>query len=278
MIVRLAAIGALGILVLLAPTSVNGLIGTQTARAEGEASPWQTTVASGKAPSHPVKATKRPASASPPSVAASGQEAPKDPSHDGTVRTDAAQRTGLAHQLGVAVPGPIETGSVERPQENASATSAALVQPVATKDGPTGLPAAAKHFCVNIKPQVEELRTALQRKKMMQAEVELQKRITQLEERISEYKEWMGRRQEFINKVQDSLVKIYSKMRPEAVAQQLPSLDLETAAAVLLKLEPRTASAILNDTDPKLAATLASLISSSAQPAGESEKSNAPTP
>jgi len=256
MIVRARTMCALGVLVLLGHGTLDWPGGIQTARADSDTTPWQTTVASGKDRSRPAKASKRNA--------------------DGEAHQGGPTRAGLARQSGVAVTAPIETGSVERTQGPAS--DAPVLQPVATKAVSPGLPDAAKRFCINIKPQVEELRTALQKKKLMQAEEELQKRITQLETRIREYKEWMERRQDFVNKVQDSLVKIYSKMRPEAVAQQLPSLDQETAAAVLLKLEPRTASAILNDTEPKLAATLASIISNSAQPTAEPDKSNAATP
>ncbi len=278
MTVRAGVKGVLGMLVLLAPGLAEFPGGIQTARAESESTPWQTTVAASKIRSRPVKNGKHPASASPLPLTAGSRARPKPSLPDGTAREGAPGGTSFARQMGIATALPIETGSVEGAQEKPAAAPASLPQPVAAKDTPPGLGDSARRFCLNIKPQVEELRTALQKKKLMQAEAELQKRITQLEARIGEYKEWMERRQDFINKVQDSLVKIYSKMRPEAVAQQLPSLDLETAAAVLLKLEPRTASAILNDTDPKLAATLASIISSSAKPSVEPEKTSAQTP
>lgn len=162
----------------------------------------------------------------------------------------------------------IETGTIAATTSEAGrvtppAQAPAVAAPPAAKPvDPTSL---AGKFCLNIKPQVEEFRLALQKKTLADVEAEIEKRITALDSRIQEYKEWVARRDEFAGKAQDSLVKIYSKMKPDAAAQQLAAIDVETAAAVLLKLDPRVSSAILNDMEPKLAATLASTIAGAAR-------------
>ena len=56
------------------------------------------------------------------------------------------------------------------------------------------------------------------------------------------------------------MVDIYAKMKPDAAASQLASIDREMAASVLTKLKSRTASAILSEMPPDVASELAALI------------------
>lgn len=169
-----------------------------------------------------------------------------------------------------ALPAPrsseIETGSVDGVNAVVTRSPAdPATVPIFDAAGPTDKSSTVGRFCINIKPQVEEMRIAFQKKSLAEVEVELEKRISLLDAKIKEYRQWQERRQEFSSKAHDALVKIYTKMRPDAAAQQLAVADIETAAAVVLKLDPRVSSAILNDMDPKLAAALASTIAGAAR-------------
>jgi flagellar motility protein MotE (MotC chaperone) len=96
-------------------------------------------------------------------------------------------------------------------------------------------------------------------------EQEIAKRIAQLEEKTAEYRKWLARRDEFSEKANDTLLRIYTRMRPDAAAAQISELDEETAAALLTKFEGRTASLILNEMDAAKAARLSSVISGAAK-------------
>jgi flagellar motility protein MotE (MotC chaperone) len=56
-------------------------------------------------------------------------------------------------------------------------------------------------------------------------------------------------------------VGFYTRMRPDAAALQLATLDEEMAAAVVMKLETKVASQIMGEMDPERAAKIASIIS-----------------
>lgn len=196
-----------------------------------------------------------------------------------TVRGSGAKAAGIRSKMPISGsrqhprdPG-IETGSVEV-INSVSSQGTAPIAPVSSTvpAGPLDASSTAGRFCLNIKPQVEEMRIVFQKKTLFEIEAELDKRLKLLELKITEYKQWLQRRQDFSSKAQDALVKIYAKMRPDAAAQQLASADTETAAALLMKLDPRVASAILNDMEPKLAATLAAVITGAAQTKNDADK------
>lgn len=121
--------------------------------------------------------------------------------------------------------------------------------------------AAAKHYCVNIADAAADARFAWQKKVLTDLGQELDKRVTLLEAKTAEYQKWLTRRDEFVKRAQETLVVIYSRMKPDAAAQQLTAMDEETAAAVIIQLDPRTASTILNEMEPAQAARLTSTIS-----------------
>jgi flagellar motility protein MotE (MotC chaperone) len=121
--------------------------------------------------------------------------------------------------------------------------------------------AAAKQYCVNIADAAADARFAWQRKVLTDLGQELDKRVTLLEAKTAEYQKWLTRRDEFVKRAQETLVVIYSRMKPDAAAQQLTAMDEETAAAVIIQLDPRTASTILNEMEPAQAARLTSTIS-----------------
>jgi flagellar motility protein MotE (MotC chaperone) len=112
-------------------------------------------------------------------------------------------------------------------------------------------------FCSNIADQALDARVAWQQKELEATESKLKLRIAELEAKRAEYEEWLKLREEFLKKAEDSVVEIYSRMNPEAAAQQIASMADDTAAAVLAKLRVRVASAILNEMEPARGAHLA---------------------
>ncbi|MGI9405709.1 MAG: MotE family protein, partial [Hyphomicrobiaceae bacterium] len=146
----------------------------------------------------------------------------------------------------------------------ASKTKKKMMPPKASPVRPAAETLAEK-YCVNISDAATDARMAWQAQTIKGMSKKLDKKIEQLEVRTQEYKKWLARREAFINKATTSLIEIYAKMRPDAAAIQLTTLDVETASAILTKLKARTSSAILAEMDPKHAAKLASVIAGSAK-------------
>lgn len=112
-------------------------------------------------------------------------------------------------------------------------------------------------FCTNITDQALDARVAWQQKELEATETKLKQRIAELEAKRAEYEEWLKLRDDFLRKAEENVVEIYSRMNPEAAAQQIASMADDTAAAVLAKLKVRVASAILNEMEPARGAHLA---------------------
>lgn len=112
-------------------------------------------------------------------------------------------------------------------------------------------------FCTNIADAALDARVAWQQKELEAAEAKLRQRITELEAKRAEYEQWLKLREDFLKKAEDNVVEIYSRMNPDAAAQQIASMADDTAAAVLAKLRVRSASAILNEMEPSRGAHLA---------------------
>lgn len=121
----------------------------------------------------------------------------------------------------------------------------------------------ADDYCANIANPAADARFAWQKKTLTDLETEISKRIALLEEKTAEYQTWLARRDDFSRKANETVLRIYTRMRPDAAAVQLAALDEETAAAVLTKLEPRNASLILNEMESKQAVRLTAIISGS---------------
>jgi flagellar motility protein MotE (MotC chaperone) len=115
----------------------------------------------------------------------------------------------------------------------------------------------ASRFCTNIADAALDARVAWQQKELEASEAKLKQRIAELEAKRDEYEKWLKLREDFLRKAEDSVVEIYSRMNPEAAAQQIASMADDTAAAVLAKLRVRSASAILNEMEPARGAHLA---------------------
>jgi flagellar motility protein MotE (MotC chaperone) len=135
----------------------------------------------------------------------------------------------------------------------------------AIETGSTTKSARAEEYCTNIADAAADARFAWQKKVLTDIEQEIAKRIAQLEEKTAEYRKWLARRDEFSHKANETLLRIYTRMRPDAAAAQISELDEETAAALLTKFEGRTASLILNEMDVGKAARLSSIISGAAK-------------
>ena len=58
----------------------------------------------------------------------------------------------------------------------------------------------------------------------------------------------------------DSLVRVISKMKPSAAADQLALVDDYVAASLILKLNPRVSSAIMNELPASKAANLTNIL------------------
>lgn len=123
----------------------------------------------------------------------------------------------------------------------------------------------AEKYCVNIADSALDARYALQKKSLIELQQQLDKRIELLQAKTAEYQKWVARRDEFSNKANEGLVKIYTKMQPDAAAAQLAAMDEETAAALLAKIDPRNASVILNEMPAAKAATLTATIAGAAR-------------
>ena len=70
-------------------------------------------------------------------------------------------------------------------------------------------------------------------------------------------REWMARREAAMSKASEAVVTIYGRMKPEAAAAQIASMDEDVAIAILDKLNAKSASAILNEMDSQIAARMA---------------------
>jgi flagellar motility protein MotE (MotC chaperone) len=139
----------------------------------------------------------------------------------------------------------------------------------------------AERYCRNIADLAKEAKFAWQVKTIGELEDALALRTKALEEKRAEVEVWIGKREAFMAMAEERLVGIYSKMRPDAAAEQIRLLNPITGAALMMKLEPRIASVILNDMPTEDASRLAGLmIDASAQektPAKSPAQGEAPT-
>lgn len=132
---------------------------------------------------------------------------------------------------------------------------------LATEPSPT-----VKSYCENIADPALDARFLHEKAELARLEDELAKKTALLEVRKAEFQEWLKRRDEFIAKAEGSLVKLYSKIKPDAAAPQLAAMDEEAAAALLLKLSAKNSSAILDQMETVKAARLVSVMIGAARP------------
>ncbi|MGQ7792575.1 MotE family protein [Faunimonas sp. B44] len=130
---------------------------------------------------------------------------------------------------------------------------------------PPGVDAAtltdADRYCRNIADAAADARAAWQARKLRELEEQVEARLVLLEAKQAEFADWVRRREALLASAEEGVVAIYGRMRPDAAARQLTSMDGDVAAAILAKLNARVASAILNEMEPARAAGLADTIS-----------------
>ena len=112
-------------------------------------------------------------------------------------------------------------------------------------------------YCTHVSNAASDGRLAWQAKRIEDMDNKLRMRIAELETKRSEVEDWLRRREDALRKADDALVAVYSKMKPDAAAQQFSAMDEAGAAAILIKLNPRMASTVLNEIDPSRAARIA---------------------
>lgn len=137
-------------------------------------------------------------------------------------------------------------------------------------------PASVKSYCENITDPALDARFLHQKAELTRLEEELSKKTALLEAKKTEFQEWLKRRDDFINKAEANLVKLYSKIKPDAAAPQLAAMDEEAAAALLLKLSAKTSSAILNEMEAKKAARLVSVLIGAVRPSDKAPEKDVP--
>ena len=135
---------------------------------------------------------------------------------------------------------------------------------------------AAQQYCFNTVDSASDARFAWQAQKIKDMEAELEKRVQRLQAKTEEYKSWLERRDAFSRKAHEKLVGFYARMRPDAAAVQLATLDENVAAAVVTKLETKVASQIMGEMDPERAAKIAMIISGAAKIPTAGKRSPAP--
>ena len=129
--------------------------------------------------------------------------------------------------------------------------TALLAGPAATQDNTAHVNAEIERFCGNIADPARD------RRYMLQAQ--------QLEAKRAEYEEWMKRRDQFMARASDNVVGIYSKMKPDAAAEQLTTMQADLAAAIMMKLEVKQSGLIMNEMDSEAAAKLAVIMAAAAR-------------
>lgn len=143
------------------------------------------------------------------------------------------------------------------PSQGASKQNFGLITGSTTPAGPKR---DEQHYCENFADEAREAQLAWRLARINELEAGLAKRIDELERSKAALETWMARRQAFLDRARENLVDIYTRMRPDAAAQQIAALDDLTAAALLIKLDSRAASLILAEIDANRAAQLTKVI------------------
>jgi flagellar motility protein MotE (MotC chaperone) len=144
---------------------------------------------------------------------------------------------------------------VDAQKKHAAAAATARAKAEARARSLRGLP-EVRMFCANNASTADAARIAWQASRLEEVEARLQEKIAELDAKRAEFQEWMRKRDEAMKKARQDVVDVYSKMDPEAAANELMQMDDAMAAAVLSKLNPRTTSSILDQMDPARAAHL----------------------
>jgi flagellar motility protein MotE (MotC chaperone) len=129
----------------------------------------------------------------------------------------------------------------------------------------------AEQYCSSVVDAAAAAQIAQQTSNLEKARKELAEHIAVLDAKTLELKSWVKKREDFTAHATDSLVEIYSKMKPDAAANQLTALDELTAAAITSKLSPKVSSLVLAEMDATKASRLATIIAGAAEVAAKLE-------
>ncbi len=131
----------------------------------------------------------------------------------------------------------------------------AFAQSSKSKAGSQG-ESGARQYCQNVVDVAAEQRIAWQMRNLIALRSDVAVKIAELEMLREDVRLWLEKRDVVLGEVEEHVVRIYGRMRPDAAAEQMATLDAETATVVLAKLKAREASAILNEMEPARAALL----------------------
>jgi len=122
----------------------------------------------------------------------------------------------------------------------------------------------AAEYCQKLGPITGEARALFLQKAFASLDDELNRKTEELNKRIAEHVSWLSQRQQMMEQIGAALVETITRMRPDAAAQQISSMEENLAAALLLKVGPKASSALLNEMPPAKAGRLVSINATSA--------------
>lgn len=129
----------------------------------------------------------------------------------------------------------------------------------------------AEQYCASVVDAAAAAQIAQQTSNLEKARKELAERVAILDAKTAELKSWVKKREDFTAHATDSLVEIYSKMKPDAAANQLTAMEELTAAAITSKLSPKASSLVLAEMDAAKASRLTAIIASAGEVASKLE-------
>jgi flagellar motility protein MotE (MotC chaperone) len=119
-----------------------------------------------------------------------------------------------------------------------------------------------QHYCSSIAAAADSARISRQEARLRELEEQVRRRGNELEGKQRELRQLVDKYEIFIHRADEALVKIYARMKPDAAAAHLASIDEEMAAALLFQLNPKISGAILNEITASRGATLIKKIAS----------------
>lgn len=122
-----------------------------------------------------------------------------------------------------------------------------------------------RRYCEVTATTAERTRLEKDRRELAAAATEMEKRIEALRAATAQHKEWLDRRTSFQAQAQESLVRIYSRMKPEAAAAHMGEMDPLVAAAMLARMDAKIAGAILAEVEPSRAGRIAGVVAGAAE-------------
>jgi len=129
----------------------------------------------------------------------------------------------------------------------------------------------AEQYCSNVIDAAAAAQIAQQTRELEKAKKTIDERVALLSAKTEELKKWVKKREDFTSHATDELVEIYSKMKPEAAANQLAAMDELTAAAITSKLSPKVSSLMLAEMNAEKAARLTAIVAGAAEVATKLE-------